>query len=147
MLSTARPLAAAAALSLLAACGGEGQKSAAPPAYNLNGIWSVTVSSVQKTCSDDPTIPGLIAITHDGSSNQFTIGASALGATPIPGTIDGATVSFATSQSVSDCNPLSVNVHLTLGDANHGAGTASYQCSYTGGSCGGSMNLAIARQP
>lgn len=140
-------LTAVLVLSLLAgACGSDGQKASAPPTYNLDGTWTVAASGVQKTCPDDPTIPGQISITHDGTSNQFTVEDGGLSATPITGTIDGTTVAFAISQNALECTPLSINVYLTLSDEDHGSGTATYQCSYTSGSCGGTMNLTITRQ-
>jgi len=132
------------AFSLLA-CGSD-NRTKAPPFTNLNGNWSIAATVASKTCSDSPTIPPLVVIVHDGTSSTFTIALPGLSSVPVTGSIDGSSMAFDTTQTTSECSSLAVDVNLTLSDKDHANGTATYQCTWTGGSCGGTLNLTVARQ-
>ncbi len=130
-------------LSLLAGgCGGDSKLAA--PSTDLTGTWLVSVTMGSNTCGDTPgvTDTSMVTITHQAGSNSFTISDGSTG------TIDGNRVSFASSGPAGNCTiSLSVTSSVTLDPSGDiGTGSASFTCTWTGGSCNGTDSVTVTRQ-
>jgi hypothetical protein len=145
---------AALVLSAVAtACGSDGN-SLRPPAANISGNWTVTLTrdAASNDCTNpnfhQGTFPVPLMVTHTSGSNAFTATSNLLSVSTT-GTIDGDEISFAISpQLPSYCASLSIDVILNLGPTGKYAnGMATWTCAVSGGgSCGGS-DTVIATLP
>ena len=128
----------------LIACGGKNDLAA--PTTNLTGTWQIVATSTSSGCGremgEQETITA--AITHAENSNSFTLSAAPYGTAN--GTIDGDHLSFGFSVTAEDCSPLAVNMDMTLDSTgNSASGSGGFDCTYSGGSCGGQYDVTAVR--
>ena len=131
----------------LSDCGsGGGGTTLLPPTYNASGTWYGTQTAGDNNCNvsvGTVEASGTGTITQSVGSNSLTLTDSSDHV--YQGTMSGNIISYSGAAYYAGCTSAYETVTLTMSSATSANGQGSVNCSYSGGSCSGTINFTYTK--